>query len=167
MDWCWSWSSNTLSTWCKELTHWKRPWCWERLKREEKRTAEDEMVWWHHRLEWHEFEQAPGVGDGQGGLACCSPRGCKELDSTEWTDLNIIVKTTKLNFFYMCPLPKYLSSQSNTSVTLWRKPLPSPTSKYEICGCPMSHTDEVLAILWWVSLCACLQRSHNLPGRIK
>ena len=31
-DWCWSWSSNTLSTWCEELTQWKRPWCWERLK---------------------------------------------------------------------------------------------------------------------------------------
>ena len=31
-DWCWSWNSNTLVTWCKELTHWKRPWCWERLK---------------------------------------------------------------------------------------------------------------------------------------
>ena len=31
-DWCWRWSSNTLATWCKELTHWKRPWCWERLK---------------------------------------------------------------------------------------------------------------------------------------
>ena len=31
-DWCWSWNSSTLSTWCKELTHWKRPWCWERLK---------------------------------------------------------------------------------------------------------------------------------------
>ena len=31
-DWCWSWNSNTLSTWCEELTHWKRPWCWERLK---------------------------------------------------------------------------------------------------------------------------------------
>ena len=31
-DWCWSWSSNTLATWCEELTHWKRPWCWERLR---------------------------------------------------------------------------------------------------------------------------------------
>ena len=31
-DWCWSWNSNTLATWCKELTHWQRPWCWERLK---------------------------------------------------------------------------------------------------------------------------------------
>ena len=33
-DWCWSWSFNTLATWCEELTHWKRPWCWERLKAE-------------------------------------------------------------------------------------------------------------------------------------
>ena len=41
------------------------------------------MVGWHHRLDGHEFEQAPGVGDGQGSLACCSPWGCKELDSTE------------------------------------------------------------------------------------
>ena len=31
-DWCWSWNTNTLATWCEELTHWKRPWCWERLK---------------------------------------------------------------------------------------------------------------------------------------
>ena len=34
-DWCWSWSSNNLATWCEELTHWKRPWCWERLKARE------------------------------------------------------------------------------------------------------------------------------------
>ena len=56
-------------------------------KREETWTTEDEMVEWHHRL-GHEFEQAPGVGDGQGGLACCDSRGCKELDMTErlnWT----------------------------------------------------------------------------------
>ena len=36
-DWCWSWSSNTLATWCEQLIHWKRPWCWERLKAEGKR----------------------------------------------------------------------------------------------------------------------------------
>ena len=38
--------------------------------------TEDEMVGWHHQLDGHEFEQAPGVGDGKGGLACCSPWGC-------------------------------------------------------------------------------------------
>ena len=46
----------------------------------------DEMVGWHHRLYGHEFEQGPGVGDGQGGLASCSPWGCKELDMTEGVD---------------------------------------------------------------------------------
>ena len=52
-------------------------------RREEKGTTEDELVGWHHRLNGHEFEQAPGVGDGQGGLGCCSPRGRKESDTTE------------------------------------------------------------------------------------
>ena len=45
--------------------------------------TEDEMVRWHHRLDGHEFEQGPGVGDGQGSLACCSPWDRKELDTTE------------------------------------------------------------------------------------
>ena len=45
--------------------------------------TEDEMVGWHHRLNGHEFEQAPVVGDGQGSLVCCSPWGHKELDMTE------------------------------------------------------------------------------------
>ena len=45
--------------------------------------TEDEMVEWHHRLNGHEFEQAPGAGDGQGSLTCCSPRDHKELDTTE------------------------------------------------------------------------------------
>ena len=76
-DWCWSWNSNTVATWYEELTHWKRPCCWERLR------AGDEMVGWHHWLYRHEFEQALGVGDGQGSLACCSLWGRKELDMTE------------------------------------------------------------------------------------
>ena len=45
--------------------------------------TEDEMVGWHHRLNGHEFEQAPGVGDGQGGLVYCSPCGHKESDLIE------------------------------------------------------------------------------------
>ena len=59
-------------------------------RQEEKGMTEGEMVEWHHWLNGHEFEQAPGVGDGQGNLACCSPWGCKELDTTatelNWTD---------------------------------------------------------------------------------
>ena len=56
---------------------------------EEKGTAEDEMVGWHHRLHGHGFGWTPGVGDGQGGLACCDSWGRKELDMTErlnWTE---------------------------------------------------------------------------------
>ena len=45
--------------------------------------TEDEMVGWYHRLDGHEFELSPGVGDGQGSLACCSPWGCKEPDKAE------------------------------------------------------------------------------------
>ena len=48
------------------------------------------MAGWHHQLDGHEFEQAPGVGDGQGSQACCSPWGHKELDMTEGqTELNV------------------------------------------------------------------------------
>ena len=49
---------------------------------EEKGTTEDEMVGWHLWVDGHEFEKALGVGDGQGSLACCSPWGCKESDTT-------------------------------------------------------------------------------------
>ena len=47
------------------------------------REGDNEMFGWHHRLDGQEFEQAPGIGDGQGGLVCCSPWDCKELDMTE------------------------------------------------------------------------------------
>ena len=52
-DWCWSWNYDTSATWCKELTHLKRPWCWERLKVGGEGRTEDEMVGWHHWLKWH------------------------------------------------------------------------------------------------------------------
>ena len=55
-DWCWSWNSNTLATSWAELTHWKRPWCWEGLGQEEKGMTEDEMAGWHHQLDEHESE---------------------------------------------------------------------------------------------------------------
>ena len=58
---------------------------------EEKGTTEDEIAGWHHRLDGHESEWTPGVGDGQGGLACCDSWGLKESDTTErlnWTELN-------------------------------------------------------------------------------
>ena len=53
--------------------------------RRRKGMTEDEMVGWHHQLDGHEFEQAMGIGEGQGGLECCSPGGHKESDMTETT----------------------------------------------------------------------------------
>ena len=62
----------------KNWVVWKNPEAGKDWRQEEKGTTEVEMVGWHHQLDGHEFEQAPGVGDGQGGLLWCSPRGCKE-----------------------------------------------------------------------------------------
>ena len=78
-----------LATWCEEPTHWKRPWCWERLRSGGVGVTEDEMVGWHHRLNGHESEQKPGDSEGQGSPACRSPWGHKEWDETKW--LNKII----------------------------------------------------------------------------
>ena len=69
---------------------WKDPDAGRDWGQEEKGTTEDEMVGWYHWLNGHEFEWTLGVGDGQGDLACFSPWGRKELDTTEqlnWTEL--------------------------------------------------------------------------------
>ena len=70
---------------------WKDPDAGKDWRQEKKGTTEDEMVGWHHLFNGHEFEQTLGVGDGQGGLVCCSTWGLKETDMTEqlnWTELN-------------------------------------------------------------------------------
>ena len=67
---------------------------------EEKGMTEDETAGWHHRLNAHKFEWTPGVGNGQGGLACCDSWGHKESDTTEWlnwTELNLsVIQAPKL-----------------------------------------------------------------------
>ena len=66
-------------------------------RQEEKGMTEDKMVGWHHQLNGHEFEKAPGDGEGQGSLVCCSPWGHKELHMTE--RLNSWTKTTTTECF--------------------------------------------------------------------
>ena len=81
-------------------------------RREEKGTTQDELVGWHHRLDGHEFEQTPVVGDGQGGLACCSPRSRKESDTTE-----------RLNWrhVYQCPpVPRHTLARAAETARFWR-----------------------------------------------
>ena len=65
----------------QRTNYWKR--CWERLKAGGEGGAEGEMVGWHHQLSEHEFEQAPGDGEGQRSLACCSAWGYKESNKIE------------------------------------------------------------------------------------
>ena len=105
-DWCWSWSSNTLANDVKNCLIWKDPDAGKDWNQEEKGTTKDEKAGWHHWPDGHEFEQISGVGDGQGGLACCNSWGHKELDTTEWlnrTELNsrtaykVAVKGSRIN----------------------------------------------------------------------
>ena len=63
---------------------WKDPDAGKDWRQEEKGMTEDEMFGWHRWLNWHEFEQSPGAGDGQGSLVCCNPWGHKQLEMTEW-----------------------------------------------------------------------------------
>ena len=58
------------------------------------------MAGWHHRLDGHECEQAPGVGDGQGSLACCGPWGHKESDMTEWLNWTVWCTLSGVYVFY-------------------------------------------------------------------
>ena len=84
--------AETPILWPPDVKNWligKDPDAEKDWRQEEKGMTEDEMVGWHHRLDGHEFEQAPGVGDGQESLACCRPWGRKESDTTEqlnWAD---------------------------------------------------------------------------------
>ena len=79
--------AETPILWPPDAKNWllgKDPDAGKDWRHEEKGLTEDEIVRWHHQPDGHEFEQTPGVGGGQGSLACCSPWGCKESDTTEW-----------------------------------------------------------------------------------
>ena len=88
--------AETPVLWPPDVKNWlicKDPDAGKDWRQEKKGTTEDEMVGWHHWLNGHEFGWTPGVGDGQGGLVCCSPWDCKESDTIEqlnWTELKHI-----------------------------------------------------------------------------
>ena len=94
---------------------------------EEKGTTEDEMAGWHHWLDGHESEWTPGVGDGQGGVACCDSWGRKELDTTErlnWTELNWNMVHSNISafcltlFIHFCS--RFTSLNFTSSVSLFK-----------------------------------------------
>ena len=111
--WCLvlSWNSSTVATWCEELTHLKRPWCWERLRAGE---GDDRGWdgWMASPTQWTWLWSTLGVSDGQGGLVCCGSWGCKGSDTTEWlnwTELSLPITSisphshvSSLHFLCLC-----------------------------------------------------------------
>ena len=107
--------SNPLATWCEELTHWKRPWCWEGLGAGGEGMTEDEMAGWHHWLEGCESEWTLGVGYGQGGLVCCNSWGREESDTTErlnWTAATSLMQNW-FNFIQILCIKRTLGLKGN------------------------------------------------------
>ena len=95
------------------------------LGQEEKGMTEEEMAGWHHRLDGHEFEWTPGVGDGQGGLACCNSWGRRESDMTErlnWLT-ELMEPYAKILVFWMLSRKlniQMLGSFHITQATVWK-----------------------------------------------
>ena len=102
-DWCWSWNSSTLATWCEELTHWKRLWCWERLKAG---GEEDDRGWdgWMASLTqwtWVWVNSRSWWWTGRPGMLWFMGR--KELDVTgwlNWTEVLIFLTVTMVAWIY-------------------------------------------------------------------
>ena len=111
----------------KKLTHWERPWCWERLRPGGEGDNRGWDGWMHHWFNGHEFEQAPGDGEGQGSLACYSPWGRKVRHdwATEQSDSRIKEHSSRfpsvLDFMdastskLMCPIQDVQFLPTNSS----------------------------------------------------
>ena len=150
-----SWSSNPI-LWPPDMKNWligKDPdtgkdWRWEG-----KGTTEDEMVGWHHRLNGHEFEKILGVGDGQGGLVCCSLWGRKESDTTEqlnWMCFRVTLHSAHHFFFFFC----YISC-SHTSAR----------QRVSNCSQRISKPQDITQLPGWVlPASTTLQLPMAIPG---
>ena len=95
----------TLANWCKEPTHWKRPWCWERLKAGGEGDDRGGDGWMASPTWWTWVWVGSGVGDGQGSLVCCSSWSYKEWDTPErlnWTQVYHIFIYSSLDGHLSC-----------------------------------------------------------------
>ena len=84
---CWGWNSNTLATWCRELNHWKRPWCWEELKAGGEGDNRGWDGWISSPTQWTWVWASSWSWWWTGSLVCFSPWGCTESDMTEQLNL--------------------------------------------------------------------------------
>ena len=82
-----NWSSSIVVQWCSQMTHWKSPLCWERLRAEGEEDVRGWDAWWHCPCNEHELGQTSGDDEGEGGLLCCSPWGCRvrhDWETKQW-----------------------------------------------------------------------------------
>ena len=120
------------------------------LGQEEKGTTEDEMAGWHHWLDGQEFEWTPGVGDGQGGLACCSSWGHKDSDTTE-----------RLNWIE--PFEKYYSRPKKKKFLLYWDRLHYPRAHYSNI---LSYCPEIPVIANTICVAKCLTSRQFFSSKI-
>ena len=88
-DWYWSWNSNSLATWCEELTHLKRPWSWESFKAGGEGDDRGWDGWMATLTQWTWVWVNSGSWWSTGRPGMLQSWGCKESDTTDWTELNI------------------------------------------------------------------------------
>ena len=120
--------------------------------RQEKRAIEDEMVGWHHWLDEHEFEQAPGVGDGQRSLVCCSPRSHKELTYlSDWIELNSNHFILKMIWLTVTQLK--MNSSINHKAFAWSKKI----FCYTILNMPEAMLLNITSFKKWTTVKASQQ----------
>ena len=132
-----------LATSCKELTHWRRLWCWEGLGAGGEGDDRGWDGWMASPLDGHEFELTVGVGDGQGDLACCSSWGHKESDTIErlnWTELNWCVCVCVCVCVCECLCARPVTQSCLTLCNLW-----TPTCQ-AFHGISLARTLELDAI---------------------
>ena len=120
-DWCWSWNSNSLATWCEELTHLKRPWCWERLRagREGDDRGWDGWMASLTRWTWFWVDSGSWWWTGRPGVLQFTSWGHKELDTTEI-----------LNWRLYCSITRFKERKKERSL-LWAEMCPPPSSYVE------------------------------------
>ena len=113
-DWCWSWNSNTLATWFKELTHWKRPWCWERLKAGGEGDDRGWDGWMASPTQWTWVWVSSRSWWWMGKPGGLQSMGLQRVDTTEW--LNLLTDSCQSCWFYI--LKDLLSAHAQLCQTL-------------------------------------------------
>ena len=166
----WSWNSNTVATWCKELTHWKRPQCWERLKAGGEGDDRGVDGWMASPTQWTWVWASSRSWElvKQGNLACCSPWGHKALDMTErlnWTEC-ILEYIFKVNLMYVLQIDCTffcggLEIGIDVCIQLWTKHMTSENLAQKRGTCIVSMPTMrscyshfiTLPSLWWRGHC--------------